>query len=166
LPCFIVIPKKKPATYQGDQLGLFLDGVNESITSYGTYNDYSHTKILKAKIENKNVKKKWNSILEFILDKLLKDEISLDEIKRTSNLNIQKGISKEKGFEQIAHHHCSFQRVSANRAVENIKLLTKEFSLQYFIKFEWTEKSENAGNKGYLANNKNTIVYKTAIGFR
>ena len=125
---------------------------SESFQNYVSTKDMRWTKILEGRVEQ-NKSTGWSELVRYALKYAIDTGMTLDELNFTTNLNLKRGSSFEKGFIPIPGGKISMQQVSATKATINLKTLAQKLKFYLYIEFEWEGKSPNAGKKGLIEMN-------------
>ncbi|MEP7037735.1 MAG: restriction endonuclease subunit R [Acidobacteriota bacterium] len=109
-----------------------------------------HTKVLKAKFDDKVSPNNWRSVLDTGLKIALKKGISVENIQNELSINFKEGVYNLQGFFPIEDANYSWQNQDANKTAKNVINLAKLLNCEIYVLFEWREKGKFPMKQGLI----------------
>ena len=115
--------------------------------------DLKHTRILRATVEDVDVKRpNWNKLVG-IVHEFAVNRMDLDQLLAISPVNVVQGRHNKSGFRYFPKADLSIQGVEANKAWQSVLELAQYLSMPLEIVFEWYDKegAVHPGQQGRLS---------------
>ena len=98
----------------------------------------THTKVLDASLDGIRVAKpNWNSLLERVLVRAMKQLADFDELRKLCPVNIVQGCKEDEGYRHITEINVSAQGMSANDACGALVIAVLSLRLELEVVFLW-----------------------------
>lgn len=113
------------------------------------------TRILSAKLGDRKTGNRWANLITIGIEIAMKTGYKIDDLKRSTTINIKRNREDQRGFKFIPKANISFQGMDANKSWENALKLAKLLKQEIEVEFEWTS-NPNASFPG----KKETLYWK------
>jgi hypothetical protein len=111
----------------------------------------THTKVLEATIDGETIAKaNWNSLLDEMLRRSMKQVGAFDKLKQLCPVNIVKGRKDDEGYTHLSDINVSVQGQDANGACRAVVTAAQGLGIAVDIGFMWRHK-EGAAHPGERA---------------
>lgn len=98
----------------------------------------THTKVLDASLDGIRVAKpNWNSLLERVLVRAMRQLEDFDELRKLCPVNIVQGCKEDEGYRHITEINVSAQGMSANDACGALVIAVLSLRLELEVVFLW-----------------------------
>ena len=107
--------------------------------------DLTHTKIIVAKINQIEVRRKnWRNILEAVLEPIIKEGETVDNINIFGQLTAVGGNFEKNGYKFISSLNISIPTQDSAHVCKSIVSLAKKYQVKIEIKFRWRSEKASA----------------------
>jgi hypothetical protein len=130
------------------------DDVEIHVLGPDTPHDLRHTRVLRARIGAREIRKpRWNKLVHDMHRLAMQKGHSLESLARLTLSHIKEGEHTDKGFRYLPEENISVQGVSAREAWRNALHLARDLNVPIEVTFEWLPKEEAAypGKKGRIS---------------